>query len=129
MESIELSARLTAFDSFLFLADEGGVENDTSASSNAKQLPGSDCGEASSSKQDPVTHQTSEDICNKNPPVESNVRCIPGSAQEKEVMLNKLSAFDKYMFLVDGHEAEKKTAAAGLRRKTIPKKKATTAKK
>lgn len=127
MESAEFSSRLSAFDSFLFLSPDQSIENQDDASAkNGTHQSDTACREAAASKEDSGTNITIDPY--EKMPTESNVRCIPGSAEEKEVMQNKLSAFDQFMFLLNSHEAKKEkkntsAVGAGAGRQTIPNKK------
>ena len=99
MDQVELSSRLSAFDSFLFLADE---QQDQREGLNNDSLPTSDDQEGS--KTEFVTY-------------ESNVRCIPGGPQERKDMQDRLSAFDKYMFLLDNGKSVNRKKTTGKRAK------------
>lgn len=119
MENVELSSRLSAFDSFLFLVpddekqDGASAKNElqsnskirvTAATDSGAAVVGADAGGNKVLKEYSTTTAMDEDEYYNNMPIhESNVRCIPGSAGEKQEMLDKLSPFDPYMFLLDGH--------------------------
>eukprot|EP00804_Cyclotella_cryptica_P029462 CCRYP_011278-RA/>CCRYP_011278-RA protein AED:0.45 eAED:1.00 QI:0/-1/0/1/-1/1/1/0/162 len=127
MEKVELSSRLSAFDSFLFLVqtkDEvqkqeiirsdrvGGIAEPrkdgvkTMAPSDARlRLSGRKRGEGNYIsylgdhvvKRNNITATSASSLRVH----ESNVRCIPGSREERREMSNRLKPFDEYMFLLD----------------------------
>ena len=48
---------------------------------------------------------------------ESNVRCIPGGPEERKDMQDRLSVFDKYMFLLDNSKHVNGVKNTGKRKK------------
>jgi small nuclear ribonucleoprotein (snRNP)-like protein len=131
MDRVELTARLSAFDSFLFLAsnedDQGGggavetidVQSEkkfgaTGAVNNGgtaagatptKGLANVRKGDGPSASQLPIVQVQSESAT--IPIVESNIRRIPGGDEEWQEMSSKLSAFDQYMFLLETSDTDK----------------------
>eukprot|EP00956_Cyclotella_meneghiniana_P001755 scaffold1934_cov76-Cyclotella_meneghiniana.AAC.9 len=101
MDQVELSSRLSAFDSFLFLANE---QQDQGEGLNHDSLPTDEDHEGSKSESS-ITY-------------ESNVRCIPGGPEERKDMQDRLSVFDKYMFLLDNSKHVNGVKNTGKRKKT-----------
>lgn len=122
MDRVELASRLSVFDSFLFLAPNGEDQPDGSAietnalqseektyavsgrksaadTNPARAFANASKEEGPSASQTPIVHEQCK--FQRLPMVESNVRRIPGSDEEWQEMSDKLSSFDKYMFLLD----------------------------
>jgi hypothetical protein len=149
MEKVELSSRLSAFDSFLFLVqtkdqDQEQERNQSDHAAGNSQSPnvGIEALAHSDAKLCLSEEQGGKDDCNSNAKNygvkrhnltelsasfvqihESNVRCIPGSKEELQEMSNRLNPFDEYMFLLDceSQRTESKMKGIGTKRKTVTK--------
>lgn len=112
MEKVELTSRLSAFDSFLFLVPDGSEQNedDKRIAIEEKQTgTGKSVIDSSPAEQqiEVAKLNTAQNRDTSTPFHESNDRCIPGSVEESNAWVRKLSAFDKYMFLLNDNVKDK----------------------
>jgi len=149
MEKVELSSRLSAFDSFLFLVQTKDEEQEQErnqsdyvagdsqspnvgikalADSDAKlclaEEQGGNDDYNSNGKNDGVKRHNLAELSASFAKIhESNVRCVPGSKEELQEMSNRLKPFDEFMFLLDcqSQRTESRMKGIGTKRKTVTK--------
>jgi small nuclear ribonucleoprotein (snRNP)-like protein len=125
MEKVELVSRLSAFDSFMFLVQ---TNNEAGENPNNQSYDAQSCRDETKEpvhndlqqgvSVEKVTETAAATTSPSLPIHESNVRCVPGSREERKELSNRLRAFDQYMFLLND---QTETARGG---KTISDKEA-----
>lgn len=150
MEQVELSSRLSAFDSLMFLVQKNDEEKQHERSQSDHNVVGSSqcsnvgihalahsdtnlrpseeqegkCVYNSTERNDVVKQRNLTKLSTSFVQIhESNVRCIPGSKEERQEMSNRLQPFDEYMFLLDceSKRTESRIRGVGTKRKTVTK--------
>lgn len=101
MEKVELASRLSVFDSFLFLVPDDSEKDDNNKCTEVEEEQTNTSKSVTSTPSEQAKLDAYQNRDTSTPIHESNVRCIPGSAEEKRDLAQTLSAFDKYMFLLN----------------------------